>query len=302
MKVQVLLSTFNGEKYLLALLNSLATQAVDNLDILVRDDGSNDRTRSLIQDYALRTKSVRFLGGEHVGFAQSFFQLVACASAAADYYAFCDQDDVWQPDKISRAVALLASCSSDMPAMYCSRQDYVDPELRPLGLSRLPGKPLSFRNALVECPTVGCTVVFNRPLRELFLRHIPAHAISHDWWIYMLVSAFGTVIYDSEARILYRQHSSNAVGVTVGMLETWKVKITRFLEDGKLHLIVNQAEEFRRIYGSLLPQEHRAVIDRLLESRKYFWRRLAYAATADVYRQSIVDQYILQARIAFDSI
>jgi rhamnosyltransferase len=73
MKVQVLLSTFNGEKYLLALLNSLATQAVDNLDILVRDDGSNDRTRSLVQNYALRTKSVRFLGGNTWALRRVFF-------------------------------------------------------------------------------------------------------------------------------------------------------------------------------------------------------------------------------------
>lgn len=302
MSVQVLLSTFNGEKYLLALLDSLARQNFDNIDILVRDDGSKDGTRSLIQEYAQRARRLQFIGGEHVGFVQSFFQLAARASATAHYYAFCDQDDVWQPDKIARAVALLAHCAPDAPTLYCSRQNLVDPELRPLGLSSLPCKPLSFRNALVECPTVGCTVVFNRALRQLLLRQMPQRAISHDWWLYMLASAFGKVIYDAEARILYRKHGANAVGVTIGAIETWKVKITRFLEDGKLHLIVNQAEEFRRIYGSLLGQEHRLVIDRLLGSRKPFWRRLAYAVTADVYRQSALDQILLKARIACDRI
>lgn len=302
MNVQVLLSTFNGEKYLSALLDSLATQDFTHVDVLVRDDGSHDRTRSLIQEYALRAGRVQFIGGEHVGFVQSFFQLVAQASAAADYYAFCDQDDVWQPDKITRAVGLLAPCAADAPAMYCSRQQFVDPELRPLGLSALPRRPFSFGNALVECPTVGCTVVFNRALRQLLLRQIPQSAISHDWWVYLLASAFGSVVYDSEARILYRKHGANTVGVTIGAIETWKVKVSRFLQDGKLHLIVNQAEEFRRIYGPFLGREPRNVIDRLLESRKHFWRRLAYAVTADVYRQSALDQFILRARIACDRI
>lgn len=300
MKVQVLLSTFNGETYLPALLDSLAAQTWADLGILVRDDGSKDRTRVLTREYARRARNVQCMDGDHVGFAQSFFQLAERSDSSAHCYAFCDQDDVWLPDKLARAVGLLTRCAADTPTMYCSRQHFVDPELRPLGSSPLPRKPLSFRNALVECPTVGCTVVFNRALRELLRGRIPRHAISHDWWIYLLASAFGHVIYDAESRILYRQHRANAVGVTIGTVQTWQVKITRFLEDGTRHLFINQAGEFRATYGSLLGHEHKRVIDRLLGSRRPLWRRLAYAATADVYRQSALDDLILRARIACD--
>lgn len=300
MNVQVLLSTFNGEKYLSALLDSLTAQDFVNLDILARDDGSVDRTCTLIREHARRVPGLQFFAADHVGFVQSFFELIARASPAADYYAFCDQDDIWQPQKISRALALLSPFAADSPTMYCSRQRYVDSELRPLGSSPLPRRSLSFGNALVECPTVGCTVVFNRALREILLRQIPQKAISHDWWVYMVAAAFGSVVYDPETMILYRKHGSNAVGVTVGTLETWRVKASRFVEDRKLHLMFNQAEEFRRIYGSQLGPEPRRILDRLLDSRNYFWRRAVYAASADVYRQSFVDNGLLKARIALD--
>lgn len=298
MKAQVLLSTFNGESYLPALLESLAAQDYPELEILVRDDGSKDATCAMLIKHARSNARYCVVRDEHLGFVKSFFTLVKHASDAAEYYAFCDQDDVWQPNKVTRAVAQLAAGPPDVPALYCSRQDFVDAELRPLGSSPLPSKALAFRNALVECPTVGCTIVFNRALRQLFLHRIPERAMSHDMWMFLLASAFGRVVFDSESRILYRQHAGNTVGVTLGAWQTWKIKVTRFLADGRLHLFVNQAEEFRQIYGALLPAEHRLVLDRLLDSRKSLWRRLSYAATCDVYRQTTMDNYILKARIA----
>jgi hypothetical protein len=119
-------------------------------------------------------------------------------------------------------------------------------------------------------------------------------------WISLVAAAFGTIIYDPQPSILYRKHFTNAVGITLRMKDTWKVKIAQFLKDRKLHLVVNQAEDFRRIYGPLLPAEHRNVIERFLNSRKKFWTRLCYAWSCDVYRQTRLDQYILKARIALD--
>lgn len=299
MSVQILLSTYNGERYLRALLDSLRSQDYPHLSILIRDDGSTDNTPVLLQDYARGSTNIEIVRGEHLGFVRSFFTLFTLASPSAKYLALCDQDDVWQPNKISRAVTLLATCPPHLPGLYCSRLALVDQDLKLLRYSEMPGKGLSFRNALVENRVVGCTSLFNRPALRL-LAPFPSACVSHDWWIYLVASAFGTVVYDSEPRILYRRHASNVFGISTGTLDSWRTKLRRFLNDGKSKLIVKQAEEFRRIYGSALTDEHREVIDRLIESRKQFWDRLRYAWSCDVYRQTILDQCILKARIALD--
>jgi hypothetical protein len=141
--------------------------------------------------------------------------------------------------------------------------------------------------------------LLNQAARRL-LTPFPSACVSHDWWIYLVVSAFGAVLYDSESRILYRQHTSNVFGISTGTMDAWRIKIRQFLKDGHSNLIAKQAEEFNRVYGSLIPDEHRRVIERFLGSRKQFWERLRYALSCDVYRQSTLDQYILKARIALD--
>jgi glycosyltransferase involved in cell wall biosynthesis len=299
MSVQILLSTYNGERYLRPLLDSLGSQGYPDLSILIRDDGSIDNTPALLREYASRLKNVAVVHGEHLGFVQSFFTLLGLASRTSKYLALCDQDDVWQADKVSRAVELLSACPPNLPALYCSRLALVDENLKPLRLSEMPAKGLSFRNALVENHVVGCTSLFNQSALQL-LTPVPSACVSHDWWIYLVASAFGAVVYDREPRILYRQHPHNVFGISSSVLDRWKTKLRGFLNDGKSRLIVKQAEEFRRIYGSALTDEHRKVINRLIDSRKQTWDRLRYAWSCDVYRQTILDQCILKARIALD--
>lgn len=300
MSVQVLLSTYNGELYLRALLDSLLIQDYPYLSILIRDDGSADNTPALLREYALASNNIEIARAGHLGFVESFLTLIALASPTADYFALCDQDDIWQSDKVSQAVRSLSSYPRDIPVLYCSRLAIVDENLTPLGFSAIPRRPISFCNALVECQARGCTLLFNRAARQLLLRELPKHACSHDMWISLVASAFGTIIYDPEPKILYRKHAGNTVGISLGVKDTWAVKLTQFLKDRRLHLVVKQAEEFSRIYGSSLTDEHRRVIERFLESRKTFWDRLRYAMSCDVYRQATIDQYILKARIALD--
>ncbi len=300
MRVQVLLSTYNGKAYLKPQMDSLLEQDHPNVKILVRDDGSTDGTGALLRQYAAVNDNVRVLFGENVGVTQSFFQLLEQSSPTADYFALCDQDDVWRPDKVSRAVEWLGRSAHEVPALYCSRLTVVDEDMKVLGSSENPGKGLSFRNALVQSSIFGCSSVVNRPARNLLLREFPGQTCAHDWWIYLVVSALGTVLYDRESRILYRKHASNVSGITLGIRDTWMVKIRRFLKYGKLKLVAKQAEEFRRIYGGLLSEENKRVLDRFLESRKQFWPRLRYAFSCDVYRQSRRDHLILKVLIVLD--
>jgi glycosyltransferase involved in cell wall biosynthesis len=298
--VQILLSTYNGAEFLKPLMASLLAQEHPEVEILVRDDGSQDRSVEILRDCARAHPRVRVIGGANLGFFHSFWTLLQAASPAADYYAFCDQDDVWRPDKVSRAVAALRRYPSDTPLLYCTRLAIVDRNLKLLGYSPLPRKGLSFRNALVECAVWGCTVLFNHAARHLLLRGWPQQAYSHDWWSYLVLAAFGQIHYEAEPSLLYRQHPSNVFGAPVGPFHAFRTSVVRFVRQGKFRPVLSQAEEFQRIYGCTLPPSHRAVLERLLESRGRFADRLRYARTCDVYRHSPRDHGILKLLLALN--
>ena len=248
-----------------------------DVELLVRDDGSTDGTLEL-----LRSRGLEAEPGEHVGFVRSFGALLARADA--DYVAFCDQDDVWLPDKISRAVARLEGVSG--PALYCGRLSVVDERLEPLGLSPLPRRGLSFANALVESQAAGCTIVLNREAREL-VGELPAEVVSHDWWAYLVVSAFGELVYDPQPAILFRKHRGQAFGIGVGAIDTLRAKLTRGTS------VLPQVRAFEREYGDRLGEEERRILERFLQSP-----RLRYALRPDVYRQSRRDDALLRAKLA----
>ena len=265
------------------MLDSLLAQDHGSVEILVRDDGSTDGTIEI-----LRSRGLEAERGEHLGFVRSFAALLARADA--DYVAFCDQDDVWLPDKLSRAVARLAGASG--PALYCGRLAVVDERLEPVALSPLPRRGLSFANALVESQAAGCTIVLNRAGRAL-LREFPAEVVSHDWWTYLVVSAFGEPLFDEQPAILFRKHSGQAFGIGVGAAGTWRAKLAQARRPGALE----QVRAFAREYGDRLGEEERRVLERFLGAQDRFGSRLSYAVRPDVYRQSTRDQWLLRAKL-----
>src|SRR5262249_28608171 len=130
------------------------------------------------------------------------------------YYAFCDQDDVWESDKLERALCILNRMSQDRPVLYCGRTRVIDDAGRIIGTSPAFLRPPSFANALVQNIGGGNTMVMNHAARELLLAAGPEiDTVAHDWWIYQIVSgAGGAVNYDLEPRVRYRQHRSNLIG------------------------------------------------------------------------------------------
>ncbi len=301
-KVQILLSTYNGEKFLCELMDSLLAQDYPCLEILVRDDGSSDGTRDILLDYSGKHENVQAVFGPNLGVVHSFLKLIEISSLDADYFAFCDQDDVWLPEKVTRAVNVLEAMPPNIPLLYCSRVTIVDEQLRYLGMSKLPQRPPSFENALVENVATGCTIVINASSKRLLLCGTPRNALMHDWWMYLVVAAFGEVIYDSQSLMLYRQHDSNVVGYEQRALALWFSRLKRFFDRGRNLLITPQAEEFRELYGSLLRKRERDILDRFLNERITLIGRLHYALNGDVYRQSVIDNAILRFLIAIDRI
>lgn len=300
----VLLSTYNGEKYIEEQLDSLLKQEGVGLHILIRDDGSKDSTVNIISNIKEHTSiPIMLLEEKNSGAKASFFELLRIASekySEFEYFAFCDQDDVWKPNKLRRAVTIMSQEASTSPLMYCSATQMVDAKLSPLKVwPSTPRKKLSMYNALVENVAVGCTTVLNKKALDLISSSLPSNAdqvIMHDWWAYLCISTFGKVIFDQDPFILYRQHSSNVLGgQTDGWITKWKKRFQRYFQGQNHYIISNQAKEFYKCFHNRMNNKRRLDVQQFIEATsKSGISRLSYAFKTPFYRQVITDNYIFK--------
>jgi glycosyltransferase involved in cell wall biosynthesis len=295
-KVQILLSTYNGKKFIVQQLDSLLQQDHENIEILVRDDGSKDDTVTVVESYAAKHPTIKVIKGENKGVISSFFDLALNASEKADFFAFCDQDDFWKPTKVSRAVSLLGKEKSNIPLLYFSRLDIVDEDLQFIKHSSIPPKGASLENALIQNIATGCTIFFNRAMLELFKSHVPAvdKITMHDAWFYLLGAAFGKIIYDKESHLLYRQHSSNTLGMADNKLKSAIVRYKTFQKKGKENPITKQVEEFYHLFKDELKAEQAKLIRDYLFKQNNFINRTLYTFNTPLYRQNNRDTFIFK--------
>lgn len=224
--VTILLALYNGEPYLPAQLESIANQTFEDWEVLVSDDHSTDASASMVQAYAAQQRSGRIglLHGPRSGGAANFLYLLAQAPETTSYCAFSDQDDVWLPHKLARAVAALAVADT-RPAAYFSRTLICAADLSKPRPSRKLRKACGFRNALVQNVMPGNTIVMNAAARGLLQNilaqtdaAVRAQVVVHDWWVYQTLSGCGALlIWDEEPGLLYRQHIGNQIGANAGL-------------------------------------------------------------------------------------
>lgn len=290
--VTVILSTFNGSAFLQEQLNSLYAQTHPNIKILARDDGSTDTTRHILERAQADGRITVLADHENLGAAASFFRLLQAAATGADYVAFCDQDDVWLPEKISRAIAALATIRNGRAAAYCSRLDIVGATLTPIRSTALPEK-IGFGNALVENICVGCTMVLNRHAIDLVCENLPANVLIHDWWCYLVLSCFGEIVFDRDAHIKYRQHGENVFGAAAGRMDRLTRNVRRFATGGNgRDWQSEQAKEFLLTFGDRIPVDQLRVLRLFVEAKSAFWRRVCLALSNDIWRQRRVDDLL----------
>jgi len=214
--VAILLCTYNGARFLAEQLDSLEAQTHQNWVVFASDDGSRDQTLKILQQYQAKWPSGKLTihSGPQKGFCQNFLSLACDPEIRADYYAFCDQDDVWLPSKLVVALDNIAtSQESGVPYCYCGRTYYFSERLKPYSMSPRFVFPLSFRNSLVQSIAGGNTMVFNLAAKILLETVGVVEVPSHDWWAYQLIMGVqGHVFYDQEPHVLYRQHKSALIG------------------------------------------------------------------------------------------
>ena len=238
--VAILMATWNGAAYLDGQLASIAAQTHRGWTLTASDDGSDDATPAILAAFAQsrRHGQVRLRQGPRRGSTANFLSLIAEGPGQAAFVALSDQDDIWLPDKLARALATLGPCDPDRPALYGARTIIADRHGRATGRSPLFTRPPSFGNALVQSVAGGNTMVMNAAAAALAARaaslalDLGCEPACHDWWLYQLVAGCGgTVIYDPEPALLYRQHGANVIGANGGAVA--RLRRVRMLLGGR---------------------------------------------------------------------
>ena len=215
-QVDVLLSTFNGEKHLREQINSVLSQTHRNLNVIVRDDGSSDETILVLKEEQSKDSRIQIINDDlgNLGPARSFMTLLRYSTSP--FVMFCDQDDVWRNNKIELSIAAVCGKSQTAPCLVHSDLEVVSENLSLISDSFLSRHNLSchntFADLLVQNNVTWCTVLFNAQLREVALQYRPSFMVMHDWWLALLASLYGHVVFIDEPLIKYRQHGGNAVG------------------------------------------------------------------------------------------
>ena len=216
----ILLSAYNGEVFLPELLRSLESQSCPDFRVIARSDGSTDGTLELLSRQSERDSRFLTVAGERSGSPSGGF-FAALALSDGDYAMFCDQDDVWHPDKLEKTLRVMKTAEEhlgkDTPLLVHTDLRVVDAELRTLSSSMMRSQQLcpersGLPRLLCQSLVTGCTVMINAPLRELVLSALPEDCLMYDWWLSLAAAAFGRILYLNEATIDYRQHGGNAVG------------------------------------------------------------------------------------------
>ncbi len=223
-KVTILLSTYNGEKYIIEQLDSLLAQTYPNICIFIRDDASTDNTVHLINNYIKQHPQhpINWLPDTsdcNLGYQKSFWSLLQNCPAS-DYYSFCDQDDIWFPDKVESGVQSLNNFDSKIPLLYTSSVDYYSMDLQFMGHSQKINLPVTLKDVLFYCPAFGFTIMINDTLRKIAVSSVIKYDnIPHDNWCLKIAAALGTIIYNDIPCAKYRRHNATATFSSSSKLE-----------------------------------------------------------------------------------
>ena len=211
-QINVLVSTYNGEKYIEEQLKSIDCQTYSNVHVYVRDDGSTDHTVELVNRYIRENElsdKYTVATGENIGFSKSFHLLMQMADSG-EYWAFCDQDDVWYPNKLSNAVKWMQTQKNDIPLLYQSKIAIGNSDLSEIVPYKYENYNYNFQKAFTSNIFFGFAMVINRELYDRLIRADFDQIKYHDWFAAIIVSAFGKYVFSEEIEAVHRQHENNA--------------------------------------------------------------------------------------------
>lgn len=296
--IAILLCTYNGSHFIKEQLDSFTAQDNSNWKLFVYDDASTDNTPQIVSQYKLTVSQEVFLeiNKHSKGFCKNFLSAICTTpNDSADFFALSDQDDIWQNNKLSKAIAYLSTIPSNTPTLYCTRTKIIGDNGQFLGYSALFKKKPSFNNALVQNIAGGNTIVFNKATKALIAATGGANVdvMSHDWWLYLLVTgAGGHVFYDPTPMVLYRQHDGNLIGANhrfgAKLVRLKKILRGQFKQWNKKNVIALNTHQ------SVLKPENIKTLEKFTQIRKAsLLKRLRNFYQTGIYRQTFFDNIAL---------
>ena len=295
-KVAVLISTYNGEKYIREQLDSILNQTYKNIEIVIRDDGSKDSTIEIIKEYQQKNKNIILKEGTNIGFLKSFFKLLELANA--DFYAYCDQDDIWLENKIKLAVESLEKLDDSKPNMAFGNSDYYNENMEFIGKGE-EHKTFSFQNSMYECVAQGMTMTINQVAKEYILENIPEKCLFHDWWTYMICSGMGNVAYNDEVVVKYRRFPNNATaeGQSAFKVFLWRIE-NLFADDGMKNIKIQQLE-YKKMFYEKMTDENKMLLDTFVQEKYNFFKAIKKAFYPHKLRRKTIDDIMVRILFIF---
>lgn len=271
-KAIVLLSSYNGAEYIGAQIESIISQSYDNWKLIIRDDNSGDGTVDIIKDYCRRDSRIHLISDDkgNLGYPACFYELTDTAPDA-EYYFFADQDDVWFPDKIERAIRMLSALTDNRPAAYYGGYTICDENLasiRTAAPNHPAGSHIKLKDTLFEVCGLEFTMAVNRKALKLLNSHKPSFSTGRGTWMSMLYSVYADIVFDEEPCAFYRRHES---AVTASNQSFWGLWIWRFkyLFGGGFKDFHDIIKDFYQTVGPELDVSDRRLL-RLFSGEKYF--------------------------------
>ena len=305
--VTVLMSTYNGEKYLREQIDSLIRQRDIDLKICIRDDGSTDSTIEIINEYIMKYNYISLEKGTNVGIAKSFFALCKMA-IESDFYAFCDQDDVWDDDKLICAINKIKAIGEDMdsqPILYYSNMRVVDEDLSFLRMTydkkRIP-IPKTKYSGLAEIMSSGNTFVFNDALRDIINKKTPGFCSMHDSYIFPIACLFGKTVFDETAHISYRQHHANVSGTRSGKKNLVHY-LKRFIQmnEKRDEPRYNNAKSILDCYADIMSKEDVKELKKITEYKDGLLKKLALIFDRNIKGTTLMRDLSIRYKILIEN-
>lgn len=309
-KVAVLMSTYNGEKYLREQLDSIICQKNVEVYLFIRDDGSTDKTASLLTKYESETDNFFYINkgdDKNIGIRESYFRLMKYVNALFPeicFYAFADQDDVWLDMKIETGIRKIAESKNPKGALYYSNKVFVNS-----GLKVIKRESIKYYDDYMEIlwPSLasGCTMIFNKKLVDFVLLYEPKIECLHDAWLYRLAKSIGSdIVFDKGAYILYRQHENNVCGMqTTNLYHNKNYMINNFLSNlfaKRSHVIQSFEKELYSAYASAMSNEALGYITDIFDYNENVLHKINLLTKSDLRKREHKERIVWIYKVIFN--
>ncbi|HEM5175349.1 TPA: glycosyltransferase family 2 protein [Streptococcus suis] len=264
MKVNILMSTYNGQQFLAEQIRSIQEQTYTDWTLFIRDDGSSDNTKEILKDFERQDSRVHLIDSDksdNLGVIKSFHKLVN--HDRADYYFFSDQDDVWLPNKLELSLNEAQNYPANLPLMVYMDLKVVNQDLEIMTESMVKSQSHHANTELVqeltENTVTGGVAMINHTLAEMW--QVTEDILMHDWYLALLASAFGNLVFIDQPGELYRQHSDNVLGARTLSKRFKKWIRPHILFAVYWDLIKNSQKQARHLLQMPLSQSNRELIE-----------------------------------------